>query len=218
VFDKSFGLSDVFFLLRAAGVTILLVSAGMSLGTIIGFLFGIVGSCSRNQVWKYLVAGYVEFFRGTPLLIQVFLIYFGLPLFGINVPAMVAAIISLTIYTGAYMTEITRGGILSVAKTQWEASASIGLTFLQQMRYVIVPQAVRIMIPPSVGFLVGLVKDSSLMAVIGFMELTRVARLISDRTMKPILVISIAGIIYFIICYPLALLGRRLEKALKGVD
>ena len=114
------------------------------------------------------------------------------------------------------MTEIARGGILSVAKAQWEASASIGLTFLQQMRYVIFPQAIKIMIPPSVGFLVGLVKDSSLMAVIGFMELTRVARLISDRTMEPLIVITIAGVIYFIICYPLALLGRRLEKAFKG--
>lgn len=218
MFDKSFSLSDVFFLFRASLVTVALVAIGMGLGTVVGFVFGVIGACSRNRIWKALVASYVEFFRGTPLLIQVFLIYFGLPLFGIDVPAIVAAGASLSIYTGAYMTEIARGGILSVAKTQWEASASIGLTFLQQMRYVILPQAVRIMIPPSVGFLVGLVKDSSLMAVIGFMELTRVARLIGDRTLEPLLVISIAGVIYFMICYPLALLGRRLEKTLKSAD
>jgi polar amino acid transport system permease protein len=113
------------------------------------------------------------------------------------------------------MAEITRSGIQSLPEGQWKASGALGLSFLQQMRYVIMPQAIRIMIPPSIGFLVGLVKDSSLMAVIGFMELTRTARLISDRTLQPILVLSVAGVIYFAICYPLAIFGQRLEKTFK---
>jgi polar amino acid transport system permease protein len=153
--------------------------------------------------------------RGTPLMAQLIFLFFGLPMMGIEMPSLTAAMLGLSLYSVAYVAEIVRGGIDSVAKDQWDAATALGLNYLQTMWRVILPQALRIMLPPSVSFFIGLIKDSSLVAVIGFVELARAGRIIVERTNQSLLIFVIVAVVYFIICYPLSLFSQRLERALK---
>ncbi len=212
--EFSFKLTDILFMFRGAAITLGLVCIATTTGGILGFLVGLIRSNARNRILRFILAVYVEFFRSTPLLLQIFLVFFALPLIGIEVKAIWAASLSLMLYTGSYISEITRAGILAIDRVQWNSGAALAMNLWQQLFYVILPQALRIMIPPAIGFLVGLVKDSSLVSIIGFMELTRISRLISDRTMEPLPVFGIASVIYFVICYPLAVFGRRIEVRL----
>jgi len=140
--------------------------------------------------------------------------YYGLSLFGIRLPAFFAASLSLSIYVSAYLAEIWRGSIESVPFQQWEASSSLALTKGQQYRYVILPQAVRIALPPTVGFLVQLVKNTSIVSVVGFVELSRAGALVNQATFLPFQVFSVVAAIYFVICFPLSRLSRHLEKVM----
>jgi hypothetical protein len=146
----------------------------------------------------------VQLFQGTPLLMQLFLAYFGLALFGINVSAWVAAGVALTLYTSAFLTEIWRGCVAAIPKGQWEAAQSLALSFGEQLRYVILPQAVRIAIPPTVGFLVQVIKGTALASVIGFIELTKAGTMITNATFKPFTVYTCVALMYFALCYPVA--------------
>jgi polar amino acid transport system permease protein len=161
-----------------------------------------------------LVGGYVQLFQGTPLLMQLFLSYFGIALFGINTSAWVAAAVALTLYTSAFLTEIWRGCVNSIPKGQWEAAESLALNFGEQLRYVVLPQAVKISVPPTVGFLVQVIKGTALASVIGFVELTKAGTMITNATFKPFLVYSCLALMYFALCFPVSLLARRLERKL----
>ncbi len=161
-----------------------------------------------------LVGGYVQLFQGTPLLMQLFLSYFGIALFGINTSAWVAAAVALTLYTSAFLTEIWRGCVNSIPKAQWEAAESLALNFGEQLRYVVLPQAVKIAVPPTVGFLVQVIKGTALASVIGFVELTKAGTMITNATFKPFLVYSCLALMYFALCFPVSLLARRLERKL----
>jgi polar amino acid transport system permease protein len=161
-----------------------------------------------------LVGGYVQLFQGTPLLMQLFLSYFGIALFGINTSAWVAAAVALTLYTSAFLTEIWRGCVNSISKGQWEAAESLALNFGEQLRYVVLPQAVKIAVPPTVGFLVQVIKGTALASVIGFVELTKAGTMITNATFKPFLVYSCLALMYFALCFPVSLLARRLERKL----
>ncbi len=161
-----------------------------------------------------LVSGYVQLFQGTPLLMQLFLSYFGIALFGINTSAWVAAAVALTLYTSAFLTEIWRGCVNSIPKGQWEAAESLALNFGEQLRYVVLPQAVKIAVPPTVGFLVQVIKGTALASVIGFVELTKAGTMITNATFKPFLVYSCLALMYFALCFPVSLLARRLERKL----
>jgi polar amino acid transport system permease protein len=161
-----------------------------------------------------LVGGYVQLFQGTPLLMQLFLSYFGIALFGINTSAWVAAAVALTLYTSAFLTEIWRGCVNAIPKGQWEAAESLALNFGEQLRYVVLPQAVKIAIPPTVGFLVQVIKGTALASVIGFVELTKAGTMITNATFKPFLVYSCLALMYFALCFPVSLLARRLERKL----
>lgn len=158
------------------------------------------------------VNGYVQLFQGTPLLMQLFLSYFGIALFGINTSAWVAASVALTLYTSAFLTEIWRGCVNAIPKGQWEASESLALNFMEQMRYIVLPQAVKIAIPPTVGFLVQVIKGTALASVIGFVELTKAGTMITNATFKPFLVYSCLALMYFALCFPISLYARRLER------
>jgi polar amino acid transport system permease protein len=155
---------------------------------------------------------YVQLFQGTPLLMQLFLAYFGIALFGIDVSAWTAASVALTLYTSAFLTEIWRGSVASIPKGQWEASGSLALNFGEQMRHVILPQAVRIATAPTVGFLVQVVKGTALASVIGFIELTKAGSMISNATFKPFVVFSCVALLYFALCFPISLFARHLER------
>jgi polar amino acid transport system permease protein len=158
------------------------------------------------------VAWYVQIFQGTPLLIQLFLVYFGLALLGMDTSALLSAAICLTLYASAYLTEIWRGCVNAIPKGQWEASTSLALSFTQQMRYVILPQAGRVAIAPTVGFLVQIIKGTALASVIGFVELTKAGQMISNATYQPFLAYTFVGLMYFALCYPLSWWSQRLEN------
>ena len=158
------------------------------------------------------VAWYVQIFQGTPLLMQLFLVYFGLALLGMDTSPLVSAAICLTLYASAYLTEIWRGCVNAIPKGQWEASTSLALSFTQQMRYVILPQALRVGIAPTVGFLVQIIKGTALASVIGFVELTKAGQMISNATYQPFLAYTFVGLLYFALCYPLSWWSQRLEN------
>ena len=158
------------------------------------------------------VACYVQVFQGTPLLMQLFLVYFGLALLGMDTSPLVSAAICLTLYASAYLTEIWRGCVNAIPKGQWEASTSLALNFTQQMRYVILPQALRVGIAPTVGFLVQIIKGTALASVIGFVELTKAGQMISNATYQPFLAYTFVGLLYFALCYPLSWWSQRLEN------
>jgi polar amino acid transport system permease protein len=208
-------------LLLAARWTIALSLVAFVGGGIVGGLL-LVGRLSATRaapgaqkaarILRRAMDGYVLLFQGTPLLMQLFLAYFGLALFGINVPAWVAAAVALTLYTSAYLAEIWRGCVDAIPKGQWEAAQSLAMNFGEQLRYIVLPQAVRIAVPPTVGFLVQVVKGTALASVIGFIELTKAGTMITNATFKPFVVYSCVALMYFALCFPVSLYARKLER------
>jgi polar amino acid transport system permease protein len=203
---------DVLYLVAAARWTVLLALTAM----VGGGLLGMVVAVLRVMAFKpanWLAVGYINLIQGTPLLGQLFVFFFGLPLVHIQVDAWAAAALSLSIYASAFFAEIWRGSLQSVSTRQWEAGAALGLSYRYRLTHVVLPQAVRIAIAPTVGFLMQLVKDTSLTALIGFIELTRASQIISAATFAPLQVYSIAAGIYFVICFSLSRLSQRLERS-----
>ncbi len=199
-------------LLIATKWTIALSAIAFVGGGLVGFLLMLM-RISPNPVLKGLSLLYIEFFEATPLIMQLFLMFFGISVvFGLNLSTWTAASIALTTYTSAYLADIWRGSVEAVPRGQWEASRALGLGYFKQLRKVILPQAVRLSIPSTVGFAVQVIKGTSLASVIGFIELTRSASSISNVTFQPFLVYSLAAVIYFCLCFPLSLWSRRLEK------
>lgn len=184
-----------------------------------GGLMGLLLLVARVARWpgaQRVVSWYVQVFQGTPLLMQLFLTYFGLALFGLDTSPLVAAAICLTLYSSAYLTEIWRGCVEAIPRGQWEAAVSLALNMREQLRYVILPQAGRIAIAPTVGFLVQIIKGTALTSVIGFVEVTKAGQMIANATFKPFLVYGCVGLLYFALCFPLSLWSRRLERRLKA--
>ena len=202
-------------LLLATRWTIALSLVAFVCGGAVGLLL-LFARMSGFRALQRFVFLYVEFFQGTPLLMQLFMLFFGVALFGIEISPWMAASLALTFWTSAFLTEIWRGCVESVPKGQWEAGASVALTYLEQMRYVILPQALRIAVPPTVGFSVQVIKGTALASIIGFVELTRAGTMINNATFRPFLVYSIVGLIYFALCYPLSLLAKSLERRLNA--
>jgi polar amino acid transport system permease protein len=160
---------------------------------------------------QWAVAAYVQVFQGTPLLMQLFLAYFGMAMVGVETSAWTSAAVALTLYSSAFLVEIWHGCVRSVPKGQWEAAQSLALSLTEQLRYIVFPQAARIAIAPTVGFLVQVVKGTALASVIGFVELTKAGTMITNATFKPFLVYACVAVLYFIICYPISLYARSLE-------
>jgi polar amino acid transport system permease protein len=210
---REFGPPEVLFLLKAAQWTVLLSLVAFVGGGLVGFTFALLRTV-RFRPANWLAVGYVQALQGTPLLAQLFVFYFGFGIFGHRVPSWVAASVALTIYASAFLAEIWRGCIQAIPKPQWEASAALALGFAQQMRHVILPQAARIAIPPTVGFLVQVVKNTSLTSVIGFIELTRAGQIVNGATFQPFTVYIVVAAIYFAMCFPLSVWSQRLEGRL----
>jgi polar amino acid transport system permease protein len=201
-------------LLVAAKWTVILSAIAFVVGGIIGFGIMLMRISSIRWV-KWLSLIYIEFFEGTPLLLQLFLAFFGISVvFGINLSPLVAATVALTTFTSSFLADIWRGSIAAIPRGQWEASAALGFGYFKQLRLVILPQAVKLSIAPTVGFLVQVIKGTSLASVIGFAEISRVATQINNVTLKSLLVFSLAGLLYFALCYPLSAWSQRLEQKL----
>jgi polar amino acid transport system permease protein len=200
-------------LLLAARWTVVLSLIAFTGGGLVGLAL-LVARIARWRGAERGVALYVQLFQGTPLLMQLFLTYFGLALFGINVSAWVAASLALTLYSSAYLTEIWRGCVNAIPRGQWEASTSLALNLGEQLRFVIGPQALRIAVPPTVGFAVQVVKGTALASVIGFIELTKAGTMITNATFRPFTVYACVALLYFALCFPISLWSRTLERKL----
>ncbi len=200
-------------LLLAARWTVLLSLVSFLGGGLVGalLLFLRIGKGKWQQAFA---KAYVELFQGTPLLMQLFLAFFGLALFGLDVPAWLAAGLTLVLWSAAFLAEIWRGCVEAIAKGQWEASASLGMGYFQQMRWVILPQALRIAVPPTVGFSVQVVKGTALTSIIGFVELSKAGTIVTNATFQPFTVYGFVALIYFALCFPLSQASRALERRL----
>lgn len=195
--------------------TVLLTAIALAGGGVVGFALALARVAQARWL-RIAASAYIQIVQGAPVLMILFLSYYGLSLAGYQLPPLVAAAISMTIYVSAYLGEIWRGCIQSVPKQQWEASESLAMTRWQQYRYVILPQAVRISLPSTVGFSVQVVKNTSITSIIGFVELARAGQLINNATFQPFRVFMTVALLYFILCYPLSLLARWLERRLHG--
>lgn len=200
-------------LLLAARWTVVLSLIAFVGGGVVGLALLFV-RIARWPGAEAFVRGYVQLFQGTPLLMQLFLAYFGLALVGLNVSAWTAAGLALTLYASAYLTEIWRGCVNAIPKGQWEAGGSLALTLGEQLRHVILPQALRIAIAPTVGFAVQVVKGTALASVIGFIELTKAGTMISNATFRPFTVYACVALMYFALCFPISAWSRQLERKL----
>jgi polar amino acid transport system permease protein len=170
---------------------------------------------SENALLERIATIFTQVFQGTPLLMQLFLVFFGAPILGLEVSPWFAASIALILNTSAFLGEIWRGCIQAIPRGQWEAAHALGLHYFARMRLVVLPQAWQIALPPTVGYLVQVLKGTSLAAIIGFTEITRAGQIINNATFQPLLVFSVVGAVYFALCWPLSLLAGRMERQLK---
>lgn len=180
-------------------------------GGLVGFAIALARISPLTPV-RFASGVYVQLVQGTPLLVILFLGYFGLSAIGLSISPLAAASASLSLYVAAYLGEIWRGAIQSVPKPQWEAAEGLALSRTQRMRMVILPQAIRIATPPTVGFMVQIIKNTSLASVVGFVELMRSGQIINNSLFEPFLIYAIIALVYFALCYPLSLLSQRLER------
>ena len=201
------------FFLKGLWMTVAVSALGLTLASILGFILGTVRT-SNKKLLTWPIGAYVFVIRGTPFVVQIFIIFFILPEWGIQLDAFPAAVLALTILGTAFICEIVAGGIKAVDKGQWEAGTASGLSVFQQLRFVIVPQAMRTILPPLVGQYVLLIKDSSVVSVIGVVELTRVGWMTVVRIPEGLMVFSLVGILYFVISYPLIRVSNSLERRL----
>ncbi len=183
--------------------------AALTLGIAVGILR------RRKNTLSRLLGGYISFFRGTPLLIQLFLIYYGLPSIGLNIPRYAAAVLSLGLNSAAYISEIIRGALSAVPKGQEEAAHVLGLTRAEALAFIVLPQALRVALPALVNAFSSILKDSSLVSVLSIMELTRIGQLIYTRTYRAFEIYLAIALIYYVLTESVACLSRRLERSLE---
>jgi polar amino acid transport system permease protein len=203
---------NMFYLARGIGGTVELGLLVMVLGTLLGLAVGLLRT-ARGPLYGAATV-FVELFRDVPLILQIFFIFFGLPSLGIRLNAFVAAAVAMTFFAAANAAEIVRGAIQSIPRGQTEGARALGLSAAQGMRYVILPQTLRRMIPPMMGLFTTLIKDTSLAAIVNVFELTTASRQIIERTLASFEIWITAAAIYFLICYPLSVLTGRLERRL----
>lgn len=202
-------------LLKGAGLTLVICAASGVIGSLIGLVLG-TARTSPSRIVRWLSAVYINFIRGVPILVILLFMYFAIPLI---FPAATfsrgfTAVVGLSIYAGAYMAEIFRGSIKAIPKGQSEAAEALGMNYFLRLRYVVLPQAMKIAVPPSIGFLIALVKASSLVSVIGYIDLTKSGRIVSTLNQAPLTTFLVVAALYFVISYPISLLGRWYERRL----
>lgn len=214
--SRDFEWPEFAFLLAGLRWTVALALLSFVVGTAAGLAIALLRT-SRLAPLRWLARGYIELFQGTPLLMQLFLVYFGLAvLTGIRIDPWPAVAFAFTLYAAAFLGEIWRGAIEAVPRSQWEAARALALPRGVILLRIVLPQAFRIAIPPTVGFLVQLVKGTSVAAIIGFVELTRAGQLMVNVTFQPMIVYPVVAALYFAVCWPLSLLALRLERRIEG--
>ncbi|KJF67239.1 MULTISPECIES: amino acid ABC transporter permease [Rhizobium] len=213
----SIGPNELFFLLQGLKWTLALTLIGFIGGGVFGLCIAL-GRVAESPAIQRASTGYIAVFQGTPLLMQLFVVYYGVALAGLNVDAWIAVAIAFTLHASAFLGEIWRGGIQAVPKGQTEAANALGLHYVSRMKDVVLPQAFKISLPATIGFLVQLIKGTSLAAIVGFVELSRAGQIVSNQTFRPLTVFAIVGIMYFLICWPLSLWGAGVEKRMQAAS
>ena len=208
-------LANLVYLLQGTAWTIVLALLGFAGGAILGLAVALM-RVSRVASLRVLAATWIQVIQGIPLPVLIFLSYFGLGVTGFDVPALLAAALSIAVNSSAFLGDIWRGCIQAVAKTQWEAADSLALNSVQRMVDVVLPQALRLAIPSTIGFSVQIIKNTSYAVVIGFIELTQSGKIINNAVYAPFLIFTIVGLIYFLLCSPLSNASRRLEARLRA--
>lgn len=208
---RTFGFSEFLFILEAAKWTIALSLIAFIGGSILGLAVAL-SRTSGNRVLQWVSSGFIQIFQGTPLLLQLFLVFFGAPIIGIDINPWVAAGVALIFNSAAFLGEIWRGCIQAIPSGQVEAAHALSLSYVSRMRDVILPQAFKIALPPTVGYMVQIIKGTSLAAIIGFAEITRAGQIINNATFQPLMVFSVVAAIYFVLCWPLSLMAARMER------
>ena len=196
-------------LLATLALSLLAFVLGGATGLLV--LFARVG---RSLNLRRLAKAYIQAFQNTPLLMQMFIVFFGSSMAGLDISPWTAAAIGLTLYTSAYLAEVWRGCVESIPSGQWEASSSLAMGYLQQMRHVVLPQALRLSIAPTVGFSVQIIKGTAVASIIGFEDLTKLGSMLANATFQPFLIYGLVAAGYFLLCWPLSLYASHLEKKL----
>ncbi|MQB12453.1 amino acid ABC transporter permease [Agrobacterium sp. ICMP 6402] len=212
---RQFGWNEFLFLLEGARWTVVLSLLAFTVGGALGLAVAL-GRTSKWKALRILMATYIQIFQGTPLLIQLFFVYFGLPLLGFKVDVWVALTIGLSLHTSAFLGEIWRGSIQAVPDGQSEAARALGIGYMHRMVDVVLPQAFRIGLPATISFLVNLIKGTALAALLGLTELTRSGQLMANITFQPLQVYGAVAVIYFFICVPLTYCSARIEQRLNA--
>ncbi|MFC0219572.1 polar amino acid transport system permease protein [Pseudochelatococcus lubricantis] len=209
--ETNLGWNDILFMLKGAGVTLSITAWAMLGGTILGMAFGL----ARTTLpwWLNAPLGAVlDVLRSVPLLIQFVLANSFKSIIGVNASAFTVACVMLSLYTASYCSEIVRGGILAVPATTRRAARSLGMTYRQDLAHIVFPMALRVALPNWIGLVLSVMKDTALVLWIGIVELLRASQIVVTRLQEPLLVLSVAGLIYFLMSFPVARLGARLEK------
>jgi len=208
---RTFGFPEFLFILEAAQWTLALSAIAFVGGAILGLAIALART-SESSAARLLSGGFIQIFQGTPLLLQLFLIFFGAPVLGFDINPWIAAGVALVLNSAAFLGEIWRGCIQAIPRGQWEAAEALNLHYAARMRDVILPQAFKIALPPTVGYVVQIIKGTSLAAIIGFTEITRAGQIINNATFQPLQVFTTVAALYFVICWPLSLLASHMER------
>ena len=204
---------EFLFLLQGLKWTLFLSAIGFVGGGVVGLLVALARTSGKVGLER-ATSGYISLFQGTPLLMQLFVVYYGLALVGFELEAWQAVAVGFTLNASAFLGDIWRGSIEAVPRGQTEAARALSLGYVSRMRDIVLPQALRISLPATVGFMVQLIKGTSLASIVGFTELARAGNIVSNQTFKPLLVFGIVGAMYFAMCWPLSLYGSWLERRL----
>jgi len=210
--SRGFGWTEFLFVLGGLRWTILLSLAAMGGGSVLGLLVAILRTAPIRSL-RWVARAFIEVLQGTPVLMQLFLTYYGLAVvLDLRIDPWPAVVLAMTLNAAAFLGEIWRGSIEAIPRTQWEAAQSLALRYPQQLMLVILPQALRISVPATVGFLVQLIKSTAIASLIGFVELTRAGQLMTSVTFEPMTIYPVVAMLYFIICWPLSLASAMLER------
>ncbi|RRH83402.1 amino acid ABC transporter permease [Variovorax beijingensis] len=208
---RTFGFPEFLFILEAAKWTLALSAIAFVGGAILGLAIALMRT-SESAWARGVSTTFIQIFQGTPLLLQLFLVFFGAPVLGLDINPWVAAGVALILNSAAFLGEIWRGCIEAIPRGQWEAAQALNLKYAARMRDVVLPQALKIALAPTVGYVVQIIKGTSLAAIIGFVEVTRAGQIVNNATFQPLVVFSVVAAIYFAICWPLSLLAARMER------
>lgn len=211
--NQTFGPDQIVFLLESTRWTLVLTVTAFALGAVGGLSIALARVSDR--AWLRRPAElWIGIIQGLPVLMVLFLSYYGLALSGYDVPPLPAACLALALYASAFLGDIWRGAIQAIPVQQWEAARALALSPWQNFRLVIIPQAARAAIPPTMGFLISLIKNTSVVAIVGFTELTRAGEMVNNATFQPFATFGVVAAIYFAICWPLSCASRMLERRL----